>query len=189
MPINPPNRIRRTEGLQTVPSRDWSRLSTAEYVSEYVWGATQSTLLNDMNIAYQEMYTTSLEQALAHDLDNKTPVQRDKRLTLIRQMEMDATDLILHLIKKQPRIIGSGLYSYDTYVERVQHNYQRDTILRNGSWVIYYKGTLLGRLVRKPHASFTVFDVPEKGQARYALGVFTRVAADLLPITIRRDKK
>lgn len=124
---------------------------------------------------------------MTEDLDNKTPAQKDKRLNLIRQMEMDATDLILHLIKKQPRIVGSELYSYTDYVDRVQHNYQRDAIRENGSWIIYYKHEMIGRLIHKPHASITLFNVGDRGKTRYAQGVFVRVANDLLPIKIRKD--
>jgi len=107
----------------------------------------------------------------------KTPKQKRN---LLKEIRMDAEDLLLHLFKGQPRIVGTGYFGYERFVQG-SRNFERDHATAVGSYVIYYSSTSIATIVCKPHKLLTVIETNSTSRAN--LGVQTLLSAiyDLLP--------
>lgn len=104
-----------------------------------------------------------------------------KNYQLIKQMDMDISDLLLHLFKDQPRVIGTNFYQYEHHFEGRRH-FQQDEAKFRGKFVIYYRSTPIATIVKKPHKRVKILPISNKASRSYfAQQLMLRALHDLFP--------
>lgn len=106
-------------------------------------------------------------------------IEEPPKLKLRKEFEMDLTDLLMALFKKQPRVVGSGYFRSEPcnggrLAER-EHAVARDMHF------IYFEGTRLGRVTCQGHKELHLLAIKNQGRVRYAQGILEKLTPILLP--------
>lgn len=115
--------------------------------------------------------------------DGTVVSSNDKKLkhSLIKEMDMDANDLILHLFKGQPRLVGCGLFTAERHNSGTRH-FERDNSAFREEYTIYHKGTAIAIIIGKPHKKVMLLaQQKDRKRAKFAQSLFYRVLQELFP--------
>lgn len=98
---------------------------------------------------------------------------------LLKEMRLDLTDLMLHLIKKQPRIMQTGHWRHDYNIEGGRH-YNRDEAMHLGRYRLVFRDETLAYLEVKPHRRLRMVNV-KNGWPRLGQAMILNVADQYFP--------
>lgn len=143
------------------------------------WGSMQVAGDAEQYVAQWEELGRTVE--IRPILRTDQPPKLQKNPLLIKEMEMDITDLLLYLFKDQPRISSAQHFSSERYREGTRH-YERDLSIFQGTYSIRYKRTGIAIVTRKPHKKVQLIKVGNKaGRTHFAQQLLVKVVNDLFP--------
>lgn len=110
--------------------------------------------------------------------ESDTPKLKNPRL--IKEMDMDISDLLLHLFKDQPKVINAGYYQYSDYRDG-RRNYERDEQGFRGMYTIHFRSKAIAYVTRKPHKQVRLIALDKSSRSHFAQQIMVRVLHDLFP--------
>jgi len=134
----------------------------------------------DGHACYEFDVTGTLQQVYP-ELKAKKP-QKKKPALDMKLLRYELKDMLLHVLKGQPKVIGQEYISCDQTLgdSRIRHNYQRYAAENQHMYYINFKGKHLGVIQRYPHRKAIVYRQTEP-KLRLVQGMFMRVLDECLP--------
>lgn len=158
-------------------SSSWtSAVPNTRYLYQQNWDGTFMCL--DTESGGWENVTE--EQMIERQYAERQPKKDHKNPLLLKELEMDLRDLLFHLVKSEPRIIGAGHFSAESFREGNRHQ-ERDESEYRKMYRIFYRDNAIGVLTCRPHLRLKIVDRYRGGKPHYAMSLLGRLMYELFP--------
>lgn len=105
-----------------------------------------------------------------------------KNPRLLKDLENDLVDLLMHLLKGQPRVVKSEMLSHRQRAQGGRH-FERDEAAFRGIYEIYFSGSTIGIVICRPHKELKIdrLWVQNRGMPRYTQSLLVKLMYELFP--------
>lgn len=101
---------------------------------------------------------------------------------LVKEMDLDISDLLLHLIKGQPRVSSLNLYGFNNHSVGSRY-FERDNASFDGQFSIFFNSSTIAQLTCRPHKKLVLTGGLSTPKAQFAQGILLKVMLELFPAT------